>query len=66
MRRNYRNKALKESPQTKAEFLICIKECEVPNIGYWKPGDVVTEPKAVELLKNNYNYFKLDGGKLNG
>ena len=58
MKRNYKNKMIKESPKTKV--LVCIKECEVPNMGCWKPGDQIKDPDLIELLKNNFNYFNVE------
>lgn len=53
----------KEKVKTKGLNLICIKRCEVPNLGYWKPGDRVEDGKTAELLKNNKRFFKSEEEK---
>jgi hypothetical protein len=69
MKKNYSNKKLHdeeskaegetpvEAPPTEApKKLICTRECVVPDVGHWKPGDVIESPGLVERLAANPNF----------
>lgn len=47
-------------PATKARTLLCIRECESPGIGAWKPGDKIEDEKLVEAFRNNTLYFRIE------
>ena len=56
MKKKYSNKAIEESPETKS--LVCIKRCDMPNIGYFVPGDEIKKQSLIKILEKNSKFFK--------
>ncbi len=56
------NKMIKAAPNKAAETselpkaLKCLQECVAPGIGYWKPGDLVTDRETIAYLRSNPNF----------
>lgn len=39
--------------------LICTAECEMPGVGYWKGGDVITDQNIINKVIGNPNFVEL-------
>jgi hypothetical protein len=58
MIKNVFNKEMQPAERSSQESkergnLYCIKECEIPGVGYFKPGDAVEEHEKYLLLKDH-------------
>ena len=49
------NKAIHESGDNRV-VLVCIRECEIPELGAWKVGDRVTNPETAKKLADHPNF----------
>lgn len=72
MKRKYNDKMVSEAKEEtkvpeinlqKADgpFKICIRECNIPFVGYWKAGTLVGDPDVLAKIGDNPN-FKDHGG----
>lgn len=69
MKKDYENKKIKteetKHKSPKISTLLCIHECEMPGVGYWKAGDVIRDASVIAKIGNNPNFIKNEEGKLN-
>lgn len=55
------NRAMGE-PSKSETILICVRECEMPFVGFWKVGDKVVDPQTISKIGDNPNFIK-EGGE---
>ena len=54
MKKNYRNKMVSDSENKEpSRRLICIRECEMPGVGFWKSGDIVVDENKISQIGDN-------------
>lgn len=49
----------KEPPSGKS--LVCTRECDMPGVGAWSVGDVVTDPELLKLLAGHPYFDSKEG-----
>lgn len=56
-------KANKEEEQT-PHSVQCLRECEIPFVGYWKGGEIITDPHIIKKIGDNPNFKQISQGGL--
>ena len=46
-----------KTDDTKGAELVCVKQCDIPGVGEFQPGDRMSDPELVAKYRDN-PYFK--------
>jgi hypothetical protein len=57
VKKDYKHKMLNPEDGAPSLSVTCIQECNVPGVGTWKAGDVITDPVVIGKISGS-PYFK--------
>ena len=56
MKKKYENKMVNETSEKQPKSLKVLRECNVPGLGAWKRGEIITNKVIIKRMKDNPNF----------